>query len=634
MTGNRLFLSASAVAVALSLTTAFAQDDVDANETVDAADVITVTSLRPILIDDATAAVKVIDPEELAIRNAPFLADLLRSIPALGVSRSGSFGGLTQVRIRGAEANHTLVLIDGIEASDPVTGETDFALWSGLDAQRIEVARGEQSALYGSDAIGGVIAVETGGEGGRAFVEGGSFSTVRGAAGYDVELERAAFGLTAAGFTTAGIDTSGLGGEKDGTDSWSVAGRGAVELGGGWSLRTLARYGETEAQFDSDADFDGALNDVNRISDSEQILVGGALVGATGIVDHALRASWGRTVREDFADDAFTDKTTGERLKFSYSPSGSWDWGGVKHQLSGIIEYEQEDYERVSVNTFFGDPNQQQEFDSYGVAGEYRLTAGPLVLNASARYDDNDGRFDDATTWRAGAAYAFDFGGRARFSIGDGVKNPTFTELFGFIPGSFVGNPDLKPERSRSWEVGWDQTLPIGLTASVTYFNAELKDEIFTVFNPDFTSSVANRAGKSEREGVEFTTEWSIIEGLTAYGAASYVSSDNDTGEKEIRTPEWTGSIALSWTPLGFDRFSGGIAFDIVGAQDDFNFGTFPATRVTLDSYVLASATAAYKLTDRLSLTVRGENLLDANAVDVFGYERPGAGVFVGLRIE
>ena len=95
------------------------------------------------------------------MRDAPFIVDQLRAVPGLGVSRNGAVGGLTQVRIRGAEANQTLVLVDGIEVSDPVTGETDFGLWSGLDAGRIEVLRGEQSALYGSEAIGGVVNIVT-----------------------------------------------------------------------------------------------------------------------------------------------------------------------------------------------------------------------------------------------------------------------------------------------------------------------------------------------------------------------------------------------------------------------------------------------------------------------------------------
>ena len=122
-------------------------------------DTVTVSGLRPVADDSLTEDVTVLDEDDLAIRATPFAVDQLRAAPGIGVSRSGSVGGLTQVRLRGAEGNHTLVFLDGIEFSDPVTGETDFGLLSGLDIARIEVLRGEQSSLYGSDAIGGVIAL-------------------------------------------------------------------------------------------------------------------------------------------------------------------------------------------------------------------------------------------------------------------------------------------------------------------------------------------------------------------------------------------------------------------------------------------------------------------------------------------
>ena len=143
---------------------AFAQSDGD--ETV--LDPIIIVGLRPVAEEDVTVSVTVLDTDDLAVRDAPLIVDQLRAVPGVGVSRNGASGGLTQVRIRGAEANQTLVLVDGIEVSDPVTGETDFGLWSGLDAGRIEVLRGEQSALFGSEAIGGVINVVTNKEAGFA----------------------------------------------------------------------------------------------------------------------------------------------------------------------------------------------------------------------------------------------------------------------------------------------------------------------------------------------------------------------------------------------------------------------------------------------------------------------------------
>lgn len=609
---------------------AIAQDDGETAE--QSIDVIDVAGLRPVNSGDVTSSVFTLDLEQLEIRNAPYLADSLRAAPGVAVSRSGALGGLTQVRMRGAEANHTLVLIDGIEVSDPVTGETDFGLWSGLDIARIEVARGEQSALYGSDAIGGVVSVTTGGEGLRGLAEYGSFETARAELAYDGQFDGGYIGAFASGSRTDGVDTSGLGGEEDGSDAWSAALRAGLDFSEDWRLTSLVRFGEATVAFDADTDFDGLLNDVDRETESEQLLAGLSLHGATGLVDHIARASFAQTHRDNFADGAFTDSTTGQRTKISYSPSVKFGSGTVVHTLSGLTEVENEDYERVSLNTAFGDPNQSQSFQTIGFAGEYRLSAGPAALNLSARHDDNDGRFEDATTWRAGAAYSFEFGGKLRASAGQGVKNPTFTELFGFFPGSFIGDPNLQPERSTSWEIGWDQSVFGVANTSVTYFQAELEDEIFTVFNPDFTSSPANRTGESTRKGVEAAGDWALSEAFSLFAAATYTESENDGGQDEIRVPGLTGSVSASWTSQSRDGLTAGLALDYVGEQDDTDFGTFQT--VTLDDYVLVSATAAVPITDRLALTLRGENLLDEQVMDVFGASQRGAGVFVGVRVK
>jgi len=143
---NRLFLSAALMP--LITLTAHAQNTIN-----DLNDEIVVTGLRAVPTADITSSVSVLNLDELNVRNSPFIVDQLRAVPGVAVSRGGSLSGLTQIRIRGAEANHTLVLLNGVEVSDPNTGDTDFGLWSGVNAQRIEIARGEQSALYGSDVV-------------------------------------------------------------------------------------------------------------------------------------------------------------------------------------------------------------------------------------------------------------------------------------------------------------------------------------------------------------------------------------------------------------------------------------------------------------------------------------------------
>ena len=596
-------------------------------------DVVEVAGIRALNRSELTSSHTVLEGDDLLIRNVPNIADQLRAVPGVGVSGSGGPGALTQIRMRGAEANHTLVLLNGIEVSDPTTGETDFGVMTGLPTARVDVLRGEQSAIYGSDAIGGVIGLSTPDRAqATGLVEIGTHDTARAELGFVRETGDGyggTFGASLSGFTTAGVDTAGLDGEKDGASAYGGSVFGKTRLGGSdWQLGGLAIYRASDVETDPDSDFDGRLDNADRETESEQFIVGASLSGDTGPVNHIFKASYNSVDRENSANGQFTDETKGERTKISWSPSIR---PSDAHQISGLIEFETEDYERISTDTFFGDPNQSQSFDTIGFAGEYRLKLeNGLNLSASARHDLNDDRFDDATTWRIGAAYAFDFDARLRASVGAGVKNPTFTELFGFFPAQFIGNPDLKPEKSLGWEIGWDQSIQ-DVTFSATYFEAELEDEIVTQFTPTFASTPANLSGDSERKGFELAAMWEATETLSINASASFIDSENDSGVDEIRVPGETASLSLAWRSPDKEGVRAGLAFDYVADQRDTDFGSFQT--VNLDAYTLVSASAEYPVSERISLTLRGENLLDEDAIDVIGFNKPGAGVFVGLKI-
>ncbi|ABI78470.1 putative TonB-dependent receptor [Hyphomonas neptunium ATCC 15444] len=607
-------------ASALVITASFAQ----AEDTL-TLDPVEVSGLRPIEFDRLTSSVSVLTADDLAIRLSPNPADQLRAVPGVAISRAGGVGALTQVRMRGAEANHTLVLFEGIEISDPVNGDTDFGLLTALPTGRIEVLRGASSSIHGSDAIGGVVSISAAREAGlNAFAEAGSFGTVRGALGLSGEN----FGGAITGFTTDGVDTSGTGGAKDGSEALSGFVNGKVDLGADWSLSLIGLARGMESEFDSDTDFDGLLDDEDRRTEADQWLVGGALSGVTGPLDHVIRASFNEVKRDNFSDGQKTDVSKGQRTKLAWLPS----LANGAHSLTGILDYEREEYDRTDVQ-YAGATDASETFESIGVGAEYRYSAGAFDASASARFDDNDGRFDDATTWRLGAGYAFEqVGGRVRASIGTGVKNPTFTELFGFFPGSFIGNPDLKPEESTSWEIGWEQTVgPVSYSA--TYFEADLENEIYTAYNPDFTSSPANRATDSERSGVELAARWQALANLAFFGQATLFDSQDNNGVDEIRVPEATASLGADWlvNPNGFRL---GAALDYVGEQGDTDFGPFPSRPVSLDAYTLASITAEYPLTERIAITLRGQNVFDEKPTDIYGYNGPGAGVFVGLKLK
>jgi len=218
-------------------------------------------------VDELTSASSVITETEIAARGQQYISDLLRSLPGIAVNTSGPGGGLTQIRVRGSEANHVLVLIDGVEVANPSSGEFDFSGLRAEDVVRVETLRGEQSALYGSDAIGGVINIITSAgstrEGWRTSVEAGGRETLEGQVSAVISLGDAALSLNGNAFTTEGYDISGLDGEKDGSKSRNLnIGLNNVTLG---ELTLSGKFGSSrlDTQFDEDSNFNGRLNDTN-----------------------------------------------------------------------------------------------------------------------------------------------------------------------------------------------------------------------------------------------------------------------------------------------------------------------------------------------------------------------------------
>ena len=228
-----------------------------------------------------------------------------------------------------------------------------------------------------------------------------------------------------------------------------------------------------------------------------------------------------------------------------------------------------------------------------------------------------------------------------RGAIGTGQKNPTFIERYGFFPGQFIGNPDLLPERSVSYDVGLDHGFLDGaLLLQVTLFQQDLKDEIDGfVFDPvTFLSTAENKDGKSERSGVELGAQWSVNElfGLNASYTYTDSTEENFTGEavKELRRPRHAGSLAAYFQSSN-DRLQATLAADYGGSRDDLFFPPFPALpeTVTLQSYWLLDLTAQYQLTPSINVFARGTNLLDEDYEQVYGYQTAGRAGYVGVRV-
>ena len=613
--------------------------------------IVTATRL-PLPVKSVGSAVTVITAQDIAERKAILVSDLLREVPGMAVSRAGQVGAITQARMRGAEGNHTLVMIDGIEANNPALGfEFNFADMLTYDLERIEVLRGPQSALYGSEAIGGVISFVTAGEGEKGFnaeaeVQGGSYESLQGGASISATGDKAYASFSAMHYATDGISSSAIQPERDGYETTTVHTKLGYTLSDHVSVKAVLRHADNENDIDTQ-DFSfpstptqGLVIDANDRTESSQ------LYGLLQLDVNVFSDSWLNTFRysyvdtesEAFVDDTFDNGNDGRRRKVEYQTSylfgsGLSGSGKLHHALTLGAQFEELEFS----NRFpaFAGATYRADDDQTSVIGEYTLSSdGGWALSASVRQDNND-RFDDASTFRLAGSYLIaSLGSRLHASLGEGITNPSFFELFGFSPSSFIGNPQLQPEKSFSWEVGVEQALFDGRAIiDVTYFDTNLEDEIATVFDfSTFLSTAENLRGESERKGVEVGGKYQINDVWHTNISYTYLDATEPDDDVEVRRPEHSASFNLNhefWAGRGNANL--GLIYNGQQHDSEFIFAT-PTDHVELDAYTLLNLAGSFEVSESLEVFARFENLLDEDYVEVFGFRSPGRAGYVGVR--
>ena len=591
------------------------------------------------------SSVTVIDSEAMQQRQIRIVSDVLRDVPGVSVNRSGGVGGQTQVRLRGAESNQTLVLIDGIEVSDPFQGEFDFATLIADDVARIEVLRGQQSAIYGSDAIGGVIhyitatGAEAPGVSGR--VESGSFGTVSGAARIGGVAGAVDYVLSAAINHSDGTPSArrGIGTRTLAADNHALSGKLTVTLAPNFLIRVVGRYSRLESDINPQ-DFDFTSPTYGFVIDGDDDSASRAFYGLVraeldlldGHWTHAATTQINDNIREFRTAGDLTSANDGQRLKGSYDTTLRFGTARVEHAVTLAADFERETFRNRAVFGAPSDANIERRIDNTGLVAQYDLVVDDrFAFGASLRHDDND-RFRNATTYRLRGSAEIAPGFRLRAAAGSGIKNPTNFELFGFDPSSFIGNPNLRPEKSEGWEAGADivladETVRIG----ATYFDSTLENEIFTNFSPTFVASPANRTTDSKQHGVELFANAALGRGWRVDLAYTYLDAE-ENGLEELRRPPHTGSANVSWRSAD-DRFGATATARYNGETFDSNFTSLPiGPRVELDDFVLVNLAADYRLSERFELFGRVENLFDEKYEEVFTFRSPGRAAYAGVR--
>lgn len=604
--------------------------------------------------DKTGTSVSVVTREDLLQRQVRTGAEALRALPGVSVSRQGGPQSVSVVRIRGAESNHTLVLIDGVEVNSGTDGFFDFSNLLVEDIERIEVLRGPQSGLYGSSAVGGVINIITRqGKGPltvQARVEGGSFRTYGGAVSVSGGTDRMHGILSLYGSRSDGYNLSVAGSEADFANFSNMSFSGGFKVFDNLKIDGTLRHSSTTGGYDSG--FGGVLRGFDAPSDAPNVLSSDLWVGRVAATLDSLDGRWvnkafyGRMVRDLEATDVSSFGTT-----FSESWSANTKYGltstyrldgfaspKVRHYITGQIERQDEQFEQAT-----RPQDGKKERSQIGAVGEIRGEYFDVLnLQGTVRRDDND-TFDDFTTWRASGSLkvpATIF--RLHASIGTAVKYPSFGELFGFF-STFRPNSSLVAEESQGWDAGVEMSFLGGRAViDVTYFDQNLENEIETVSRRDANGrsffTAVNLDGESTRKGIEVQSRFQVTPEITVGGAYTYLlAREFDTTlrreREEVRRAPHSGRADLNWAFMG-GRGNFNVAAIYNGRMTDFAFDarTFDRSVVTLDAYWLVTVGASYKVTQTMELYGRLENAFDQNYQEVFGFETPGFAAYGGVK--
>ena len=586
---------------------------------------ISAAGLTPFEEQEIGRSYTVIDGDKIQLSGTPYVADILRQVPGFAVSRTGSPGGLTQVRIRGAEGNHTLVLIDGVPVGDTSNGEFDFGRLQVANVERIEILRGPQSAFWGSNASGGVVNIVT-----KSADEPGLHGSLAGELGTDgTKMTSGSLAYNQDNFNasgsltlrhTDGFNNAFVGDELDGASHIDANARFAAQVTPHLTLDGTIRYAKLDAETDGQSWPAGVVLDtLDRTKVDE-------LFGALGLGWTSEDEIWFQNARVSagsvdlrYVSSGPDYATSGDRYKASYQVGRHFATPGFldsSHTVTLGYDLVHETFQQL------GSPDIQKR-TSNALIGEYRGTyLDQLYLTAALRHEFND-RFADHTTYSISGAWQIpDTGTRLHASVGTGSTNPTFFELFGFGPG-FVPNPNLQPETGFGWDVGVEQSVLDGLVIlDATYFNQTRENLIASA-----GGSVVNIPGISTRQGVELSAKVNFFNGFTAGVTYTYLDALKADGTREIRRPQHSGAINLAYK---LEEIPLTLHADVVLTGESLD--SYGGTTHALPAYALVNAGLNYQLSDQVEVYGRVHNLFDTKYQEVYGYNTQGRTFYAGAR--
>jgi vitamin B12 transporter len=585
-------------------------------------------------IDQVASSVTVITAKDIERDQRRTLPDALSTVPGLNVVQTGGPGGLTSVFMRGTNSNQTKVLIDGIDASDPSNpnGSFDFAHLLTADIAQIEVLRGPQSGLYGSDAIGGVISIITKkGEGpprATASIETGSFATFNQTAGLSGSQDIFNYAFSVAHLHAGDIPVTplqllppGRQANPNSYDNMTYSTKLGADLNEFWSVNAVARYTDATLLFTGDSGFPSFPNAQQSTHNVQQLFTREEAVWS--LFDGRIKNYFGVNFTNNRSfdigpGDPAATVTTGERIKY--------DWHAVT-QLA------------PANNFIVGLERQTDHMDTVGLSADSgnKAAFAELQLDFANRFfmvanlrDDVNDQFGEHATYRFAPAVILPFSEtKLKGSYGTGFKAPTLSQLFQNFPDfGFFANPNLKPEESTGYDGGFEQPIfNDRVRFGSTYFHNSITNLIN--FNDTFTSNI--NVGHATTEGTENFVSAVITDRVQVRADYTFTRTiDADTGLELLRRPKEKWSANVIWNPIDPLTLSATVLH--IGSFVDVS-RDFSVPRLLAPDYTVVNLVANYAVNDQIKIFGRVDNLFNLHYQNPTGFLQPGLGVYGGMRV-
>ncbi len=583
---------------------------------------------------ELASSVTVVTADDIAARQERTFAAVLRDIPGLNVVQQGGPGAATSVFMRGTNSNHTKVLVDGIDVSDPSNANAafDFGQLLTQDIERVEVLRGPQSGLYGSDAIGGVINVITRAGSGpmklSASVEGGTFDSLNQTAGVSGSQEAFHYSANVAHLHSGSTPVTPLDllapGEQrhnDYYDNFTVSSKLGFDLTPDFDLGLVTRYTNTHLHYTGEdySTFPALPAAQQSASDTDEYYgrASAHLVSLEGGLNQTLGVAFTRNRTATLQPQTAESLNTGERVKLDWQ--GAVRVSSAQSVLLGLEDARDEISAPLSASV----RTASAYVELQSRLGQHWFSA----LNA--RYDDND-RFGSKVTYRIAPTWvSSESGTKLKASVGSGFKAPTLGELFQSFPPFFFANPDLKPESSVGYDLGIEQGLGGGVVrVGATWFYNRIRDLI----TADLTGTTYANVGRASTDGVESFVAYQPVRQLSLRLDYTYTQATDDVLHEELlRRPKHKGNLNATWRASDALLLNASVL--TVSSWVDGN-RDFSIPRLDAPGYTTVNLAASFDVSRQWAVFGRIDNLLDRHYENPVGFLQPGIGVFAGIKTQ